>query len=68
MHEEARNLGPKFINILPVATNYFFALDTGKMISFVVSHMITVLPYSIMDYCDLIFEIDISDHEDNYPP
>jgi hypothetical protein len=42
---------------------FFFALDMGKMISFVVSHIITVFPYCIMGYCHLRFEVDISDYE-----
>jgi hypothetical protein len=45
-----------------------FALDLERMISFVVTHAITVFPYCVIDYYHLRFEVDISDSEDNCTP
>jgi len=39
-----------------------------KMISFAVTHIITVFPYCVIDYYHLRFEVDIGDYEDNCPP
>jgi hypothetical protein len=41
-----------------------FALDMEKMVSFVVTNVITVFPYCVIDYYHLRFEVDIGDYED----